>query len=66
MSGSWHEPLAAIVARGELVPNVGGLAGLADARRAHEGQFSLRQPWLPCSGGSWGRRWSRVGATVGH
>lgn len=36
---SWFAPLDNITARGELVANVGGLAGLADARREHEGQF---------------------------
>lgn len=36
---SWHAALESITARGELVANHGGLAGLAQARREHEGQF---------------------------
>jgi hypothetical protein len=36
---TWHAPLHTITARGEDVVNVGGLAGLAAARRAHAGQF---------------------------
>ncbi len=39
MTPAWFAPLAGIAARGELTPNTGGLAGLAEARRIHEGQF---------------------------
>lgn len=39
MTAPWHADLAGITARGELVANVGGLAGLAAARRSHESQF---------------------------
>jgi predicted RNA methylase len=35
----WYAPLLEIAARGESVENTGGLAGLAAARAAHEGQF---------------------------
>lgn len=36
---TWYSPLRILISRGSQVENVGGLAGIAEARREHEGQF---------------------------